>query len=77
MDVSGGVSGDYIFYVDLEDVGGVVSGEVLEFIGSGGGSVRLEVPVYLLSGRSQFNYTLRISDVWVDSSILQIPSVRI
>ncbi|MFH0808540.1 MAG: CARDB domain-containing protein [archaeon] len=62
VDVASVGSGDYVFYVDVEDVGGVVSGSSVVNLGSVGGIVRVDVSSYLLSGVGQFNYSLRIYD---------------
>ncbi len=62
VDIGSTISGDYVFYVDLEDVAGVVSGTEAGSLGSSGGSVWVEVGAHLLSGKSQFNYSLRIED---------------
>ena len=60
VSVANASGGSYTSYIDLEDVGGVVSGSSVDSLGSGGGSVRINIPVSSLSGKSQFNYSLRV-----------------
>ena len=62
VDVISADSGDYVFYVDVEDVGGIVSGSSVVNLDSVGEIVRVNVSSYLLSGVSEFNYSLRVYD---------------
>jgi hypothetical protein len=63
--VSKVVEGNYVFYVDLEDEGGVVSG-VKEVYLNSPGNVLVEIDSAYLSGRGQFNYSLRVYDSEVE-----------
>ena len=62
VDVANATAGTYTFYIDLEDVGGIVSGESIDTLSSSGGIVQINISTYQLSGADQFNYTLRIYD---------------
>ncbi len=63
INIASAAVGNYSFYVDLEDVNGVVSGEAVGDLTSSGGDVRVEISTHYLSGISQFNYSLRIYDM--------------
>ncbi|MCK5449302.1 hypothetical protein KAI32_00380 [Candidatus Pacearchaeota archaeon] len=56
------VSGSYSFYIDIEDVGGLVTGETVVDLDSSGGNVRVNISSCYLSGKNQFDYSLRIYD---------------
>jgi len=58
-------AGNYTFYVDLDDVGGIASGELTTYVGSAG-VVSVSIDCYDLSGKDQFNYSIRIYDVGGD-----------
>jgi len=62
VSVANATMDSYTSYIDLEDVGGVVSGSSVDNLGFGGGNVQINISTYLLSGMSQFDYTLRIYD---------------
>ena len=51
------VSGNYSFYIDIEDVGGLVTGETVIDLDFSGGNVRVNVNSCYLSGKNQFNYS--------------------
>ena len=54
-------AGSYTFYVDLEDIGGVISGKLTTYVGSAE-VVALGIDCHTLSGKNQFNYSIRIYD---------------
>lgn len=62
VSVANASSDNYTSYIDLEDVGGVVSGESIGSLTSSGGTIQINISTYQLSGADQFNYTLRIYD---------------
>ncbi len=71
VNVVNAVSGDYVFYVDLEDEGGIVSGSSGVRLGESGGDVVVDIGVRELSGREQFNYSLRVLNDEGDSVYLK------
>ena len=62
INIANATVGTYTSYIDLEDVGGVVSGESIDSLTSSGGIIQVNISTYQLSGADQFNYTLRIYD---------------
>src|SRR3989344_1725460 len=59
VNVSNVTYGTYTFYVDLKDSGNVISGSNNGTISSQGTLVNINISTYLLSGLTNFNYTLR------------------
>lgn len=62
FDASSKYGGNYSFYIDLEDEGGIVSGENHTDLNSSFEQVCVGVDSYFLSGREQFSYRLRVYD---------------
>jgi hypothetical protein len=60
--VSNATSDTYTSYIDLEDVGGIISGESNDVLTSSDGTIQINISTYELSGADQFDYTLRIYD---------------
>lgn len=62
INVSNVTAGTYTFYVDVKDLGSVVSGKNTGTINSQGAIVNVDINNYLLSGATNFNYSLRVYD---------------
>lgn len=60
INVSNVTVGTYTFYIDVKDSGNVISGKSSGSITSQGALINVNISTYLLSGLTNFNYTVRV-----------------